>query len=93
MKVDDQSIDKLFPISPTADSLSEQDEDDATLLGFGMVGLALNGVPFYNGFSVDFDEVDNNYIKVLDPDCAEEFDDCNGHPAPSGNQYHYHGKL
>ncbi|XP_078689838.1 uncharacterized protein LOC144921083 [Branchiostoma floridae x Branchiostoma belcheri] len=48
-------------------------------LPMGPVGVAINGVPIFNPFT----------IECLDAKENEVFDECDGHPAPGG-QYHYH---
>eukprot|EP00058_Branchiostoma_floridae_P012218 XP_002597706.1 hypothetical protein BRAFLDRAFT_121667 [Branchiostoma floridae] len=48
-------------------------------LPMGPVGVAINGVPIFNPFT----------IECLDAKENEVFDECDGHPAPNG-QYHYH---
>jgi hypothetical protein len=51
--------------------------------GLGVVGLAVTGASFYNPFTLyGWDAVNG--------ECAEELDNCNGHPSPDGT-YHYQG--
>ena len=49
---------------------------------FGPIGVAVNGVPFYNPYNAEGRDA------VLGP-FAEIFDSCCGHPDPMG-RYHYH---
>ena len=49
---------------------------------FGPIGVAINGVPFYNPYNAEGRDA------VLGP-FAEVFDSCCGHPDPMG-RYHYH---
>ena len=53
--------------------------DTISCLPPGIIGVALTGVPFYNGF----DEGGRDAV------AHEIQDDCNGHPQQQG-QYHYH---
>ena len=53
--------------------------ESAYTLPFGPIGLAINGVPFYNPLNKDGQDVSINEIP----------DDCNGHPDEHG-AYHYH---
>ena len=51
-------------------------------LPFGPIGIAVNGIPFYNPYNAEgMDAVFGPY--------AEVFDSCCGHPDPMG-RYHYH---
>jgi hypothetical protein len=45
----------------------------------GPIGVAINGVPFYNPYNAEGADAAKN----------EAFDDCCGHPDPQG-RYHYH---
>src|ERR1041384_6014577 len=56
--------------------------DKSTPLPFGPIGVALNGIPFYNPYNAQGRDA------VLGP-YAEVFDSCCGHPDPMG-RYHYH---
>jgi hypothetical protein len=49
---------------------------------FGPIGVAVNGIPFYNPYNAQGRDA------VLGPS-AEVFDSCCGHPDPLG-RYHYH---
>jgi hypothetical protein len=49
---------------------------------FGPIGVAVNGVPFYNPYNAEGRDA------VMGPN-AEVFDSCCGHPDPMG-RYHYH---
>src|SRR4051794_8591504 len=49
---------------------------------FGPIGVAINGIPFYNPYNAEGRDA------VLGP-FAEIFDSCCGHPDPLG-RYHYH---
>ncbi len=53
-----------------------------TSLPFGPIGVAVNGIPFYNPYNAQGRDA------VLGP-YAEVFDSCCGHPDPMG-RYHYH---
>ncbi len=46
---------------------------------FGPIGVALNGIPFYNQYNAEGQDA----VQV------EKFDSCSGHPDPMG-RYHYH---
>lgn len=54
----------------------------ATPTPFGPIGVAINGIPFYNPYNAEGRDA------VLGP-FAEVFDSCCGHPDPLG-RYHYH---
>ena len=56
--------------------------DRPTPTPFGPIGVAVNGIPFYNPYNADGRDA------VLGP-FAEVFDSCCGHPDPMG-RYHYH---
>lgn len=51
-------------------------------LPFGPIGVAINGIPFYNPYNIQGRDA------VMGPD-AEIFDSCCGHPDQLG-RYHYH---
>jgi hypothetical protein len=53
--------------------------DHITKLPMGPIGVAINGVPFYNPYNAEGADAAKN----------EAFDDCCGHPDPQG-RYHYH---
>jgi hypothetical protein len=53
--------------------------DEITPLPMGPIGVAVNGVPFYNPYNAE----------GQDATMAEVFDRCCGHPDPRG-RYHYH---
>ncbi len=53
-----------------------------TRLPFGPIGVAINGIPFYNPYNAQGRDA------VFGPN-AEIFDSCCGHPDPMG-RYHYH---
>lgn len=56
--------------------------EKTTPLPFGPIGVALNGIPFYNPYNAEGRDA------VLGP-YAEIFDSCCGHPDQMG-RYHYH---
>lgn len=60
---------------PTHPQLAEK----VTKLPMGPIGVAINGVPFYNPYNAEGQDAAQN----------EVFDDCCGHPDPMG-RYHYH---
>ena len=53
--------------------------DRITRLPMGPIGVAINGVPFYNPYNAEGQDAAKN----------EVFDECCGHPDPMG-RYHYH---
>lgn len=53
--------------------------DHVTKLPMGPIGVAINGVPFYNPYNAEGADAAKN----------EVFDECCGHPDPQG-RYHYH---
>jgi hypothetical protein len=53
--------------------------ETVTRLPMGPIGVAINGVPFYNPYNAEGQDAAKNEI----------FDDCCGHPDPMG-RYHYH---
>jgi hypothetical protein len=53
--------------------------DRVMKLPMGPIGVAINGVPFYNPYNAEGQDAAKN----------EVFDDCCGHPDPMG-RYHYH---
>ena len=62
--------------------LRPQRADQATTLPMGPIGVAINGIPFYNPYNREGRDA------VMGP-FAEVFDSCCGHPDPMG-RYHYH---
>lgn len=62
--------------SPGAVAMTQNDSNYA--LPMGPVGLAVNGVVFFNPFDANM------------TDAANQMDRCCGHPNPGANQYHYH---
>ena len=56
--------------------------EEPTTLPMGPIGVAINGIPFYNQYNREGRDA------VLGP-FAEVFDSCCGHPDPRG-RYHYH---
>jgi YHYH protein len=56
-----------------------QKADRITKLPMGPIGVAINGIPFYNPYTAE----------RRDAFKTEVFDDCCGHPDPMG-RYHYH---
>ncbi len=62
--------------------LKPQMADKTTSLPFGPIGVAVNGIPFYNPYNAEGRDA------VFGPN-AEVFDSCCGHPDPRG-RYHYH---
>ena len=56
-----------------------QPADQIGRLPMGPIGVAINGVPFYNPYSAEGQDAAMN----------EVFDECCGHPDPMG-RYHYH---
>ncbi|XP_077993804.1 uncharacterized protein LOC144447601 [Glandiceps talaboti] len=63
------------PVTPT-------EATEPSCLPMGPIGVAVNGVPIFNPFTIE----GNN---AVEGEYAEVFDDCDGHPAPQGD-YHYH---
>jgi hypothetical protein len=53
--------------------------EKVTKLPMGPIGVAVNGVPFYNPYNAEGADAAKN----------EVFDECCGHPDPMG-RYHYH---
>ncbi|HVT87235.1 MAG TPA: YHYH protein [Tepidisphaeraceae bacterium] len=53
--------------------------DRVTPLPMGPIGVAINGIPFYNPYNAEGQDAAKN----------EVFDECCGHPDPMG-RYHYH---
>lgn len=53
--------------------------DHVTKLPMGPIGIAINGIPFYNPYNREGEDAAKN----------EVFDECCGHPDPMG-RYHYH---
>lgn len=65
----------LIPLRP-------QRGDKPTPLPMGPIGVALNGIPFYNPYNA-------HGKNAVEGPFAEVFDSCCGHPDPLG-RYHYH---
>jgi hypothetical protein len=57
--------------------------------GMGTIGVAISGGQYFNPYEGDGVTValDNNF----DVDGVPFVDTCNGHPLPTGEDYHYHG--
>lgn len=53
--------------------------DHVTMTPMGPIGVAINGIPFYNPYNAEGQDAAKN----------EVFDECCGHPDPMG-RYHYH---
>ncbi|XP_035686860.1 uncharacterized protein LOC118423059 [Branchiostoma floridae] len=72
-----------FPIVPQNVQITipknPQVANHSTCLNMGAVGVAINGVPIYNPFS----------LECRDANVYEVLDQCDGHPSPQG-EYHYH---
>ena len=68
-----------FPLEPKpyAKAVSMTDRDANGALNMGTVGIAVNGVAFYNPFDAGMQ------------DASSIMDRCCGHPSPD-NRYHYH---
>lgn len=62
--------------------LHPQRADAATPTPMGPIGVAINGVPFYNQYNAQMQN-------AVEGPTAELFDSCCGHPDPMG-RYHYH---
>jgi YHYH protein len=62
--------------------LKPQFAESTTKLPFGPIGVAVNGIPFYNPYNAEGRDA------VFGAN-AEIFDSCCGHPDPMG-RYHYH---
>lgn len=71
-KIEKQNYRFLIPRQP-------QIADKPTPTPFGPIGVALNGIPFYNQYNREGQDA----VKL------EVFDSCCGHPDPRG-RYHYH---
>jgi hypothetical protein len=56
-----------------------QPAEHVTKLPMGPIGIAINGIPFYNPYNREGQDAAKN----------EVFDECCGHPDPMG-RYHYH---
>lgn len=76
-KIQEQSYMFRIPLHPIIDQSPQYAEP--TDLPMGPIGIALNGVPFFNPFAVEGKDAVKNGI----------FDSANGHPNAVG-QYHYH---
>jgi len=63
--------------------------DEPTDTALGAIGVAISGGLIFNPFEGDGESValDSNFVV----DGVPFVDACNGHPVPSGTQYHYHG--
>ncbi len=83
----------VYPNEHNPNSILEQDyhfhiplqpkfAETPTKLPFGPIGVAVNGIPFYNPYNAQGRDA------VFGP-YAEVFDSCCGHPDPRG-RYHYH---
>jgi YHYH protein len=59
--------------------LHPQAAEKSTKTPFGPIGVAINGIPFYNQYNAEGGDA----VKL------EVFDSCCGHPDPAG-RYHYH---
>ena len=59
--------------------LEPKPADKPTKTPFGPIGVAINGIPFYNQYNAEGGDA----VKL------EVFDSCCGHPDPQG-RYHYH---
>ena len=64
-------------------------QDATTATGMGTIGGIISGAVIFNPYEGDGTSVavDNNF----DVDGVPFLDSCNGHPLPSGDNYHYHG--
>ena len=71
-----QNIFFKIPRNPTQSSIINPTQ-------MGPIGVALNGIPFYNQYGAGGNPLDQE---------INSFDQYNGHPAPgpSGGRYHYH---
>ncbi len=65
----------LIPLHP-------QRAESTTPTPMGPIGVAINGVPFYNQYNAQMQN-------AVEGPTAEVFDSCCGHPDPMG-RYHYH---
>lgn len=72
-KIEEQVIIMKMPITPT-------EATDKTSTSFGTIGLALNGVSFFNENAAPGDDIRDELFT---------FDQCSGHPQMTG-VYHYH---
>ncbi len=72
-QIEEQVIIMKMPISPT-------EAAEKTNTGFGTIGLALNGVSFFNEQAAPGDDIVDELFT---------FDQCSGHPQNTGI-YHYH---
>jgi len=63
--------------------------DAVTDTNMGTIGVAISGGVYFNPYEGDGSSVavDNNF----DVDGVPFLDSCNGHPLPSGSDFHYHG--
>jgi hypothetical protein len=76
-----QELDKTYrlPLEPVLnpDAVATDDHDTNHALPMGAIGVAVNGVVFYNPFDAGMQ------------DASSIMDKCCGHPSPD-NRYHYH---
>ena len=76
-----QELDKTYrlPLDPVInpDAIATDDHDTNHALPMGAIGVAVNGVVFYNPFDAGMQ------------DASSIMDNCCGHPSPD-NRYHYH---
>lgn len=70
-----QSYRFVIPLKP-------QKAERPTRLPMGPIGVAINGIPFYNPYNA-------HGQNAVEGPTAEVFDSCCGHPDPMG-RYHYH---
>jgi len=69
-----QSYHLNFPLAPNTTATS--------MMGTGIVGMSVNGVPIFANFAAPGDDI---YLEAI------SFDKCDGHPQNRG-QYHYHSE-
>ena len=74
-RIRDQNYRFVIPLTPKKATVT-------TRTPFGPIGVAINGIPFYNPYNAEGRDA------VFGPN-AEIFDSCCGHPDPMG-RYHYH---
>ncbi len=68
-----QTLSMSIPLSPSTTGQA---------MGFGVVGVAINGVEIFDNVAAPGDDI---FLE------AGSFDPCQGHPAPGG-RYHYHAE-
>ena len=68
-----QDITLRVPLNPAVSSASDTN--------LGAIGVAVNGVVFFNQYAAGFQALDDEFLT---------FDAYNGHPAPPMGVYHYH---